>query len=58
MACASSRVGSSVAITGAATGLGRDIALGFAAKGYSVFGTATSAGTLQALTDDSDVSRS
>jgi NAD(P)-dependent dehydrogenase (short-subunit alcohol dehydrogenase family) len=29
-----------VAITGAGSGLGRDIALGFAAKGYRVFGTA------------------
>jgi NAD(P)-dependent dehydrogenase (short-subunit alcohol dehydrogenase family) len=29
-----------VAITGASTGLGRDIALGFAAMGYRVFGTA------------------
>jgi NAD(P)-dependent dehydrogenase (short-subunit alcohol dehydrogenase family) len=31
-----------VAITGAGAGLGREIALGFAAKGYSVFGTALS----------------
>jgi NAD(P)-dependent dehydrogenase (short-subunit alcohol dehydrogenase family) len=30
----------SAAITGAGSGLGRDIALGLAAKGYSVFGTA------------------
>jgi NADP-dependent 3-hydroxy acid dehydrogenase YdfG len=30
----------SVAITGAGSGLGRDIALGFAKKGYKVFGTA------------------
>src|SRR5580698_6199224 len=33
----------SVVITGAGAGLGREIALGFAAKGYSVFGTAMSA---------------
>src|SRR5258708_248999 len=32
----------SVAITGAGGGLGREIALGFAAKGYAVFGTAMS----------------
>lgn len=31
-----------VAITGAGSGLGREIALGFAEKGYSVFGTAMS----------------
>ena len=30
----------SAAITGAGSGLGRDIALGLAAKGYRVFGTA------------------
>jgi NAD(P)-dependent dehydrogenase (short-subunit alcohol dehydrogenase family) len=33
----------SAAVTGAGSGLGRDIALGLAAKGYSVFGTAMSA---------------
>ena len=33
----------SAAITGAGSGLGRDIALGLAAKGYKVFGTAFSA---------------
>ena len=32
----------SAAITGAGSGLGRDIALGLAAKGYRVFGTALS----------------
>ena len=31
-----------VAITGAGSGLGRDIALGFSVKGYRVFGTAMS----------------
>src|ERR1700733_3120616 len=30
----------SAAVTGAGSGLGRDIALGLAAKGYQVFGTA------------------
>ena len=30
----------SVAITGAGSGLGREIAIGFADKGYRVFGTA------------------
>jgi NAD(P)-dependent dehydrogenase (short-subunit alcohol dehydrogenase family) len=32
----------SVAITGAGSGLGREIAIGFADKGYHVFGTARS----------------
>ena len=32
----------SAAVTGAGSGLGRDIALGLAAKGYRVFGTAMS----------------
>ena len=36
------------AITGAGSGLGRDIALGIAAKGYAVFGTAT---TPEEITD-------
>ena len=40
MSPATTRSTRSVAITGAGTGLGREIALGFAAKGYSVFGTA------------------
>jgi mevalonate kinase len=35
--------GRSAAVTGAGGGLGRDIALGLAAKGYVVFGTAVSA---------------
>jgi len=34
--------GRSTAVTGAGSGLGRDIALGLAAKGYRVFGTAIS----------------
>jgi len=41
------------AITGAGGGLGRDIALGLAAKGYIVFGTAMSAGEVQDLKDAS-----
>jgi len=41
----------SAAITGAGSGLGRDIALGLAAKGYVVFGTAFSVEELQDLTD-------
>ena len=39
----------SVAITGAGSGLGREIALGFAAKGYRAFGTALSAEEVQDL---------
>ncbi len=39
----------SVAITGAGGGLGRDIALEFAAKGYVVFGTAMSASEIDAM---------
>jgi NAD(P)-dependent dehydrogenase (short-subunit alcohol dehydrogenase family) len=39
----------SAAITGAGSGLGRDIALGLAEKGYSVFGTAMTAAEVQDL---------
>jgi NAD(P)-dependent dehydrogenase (short-subunit alcohol dehydrogenase family) len=39
----------SVALTGAGAGLGREIALGFAAKGYIVFGTALSDAEVQEL---------
>src|SRR6266404_863340 len=46
--------GRSVAITGAGAGLGREIALGFAAKGYSVFGTAMSNEEVQNLKNASD----
>ncbi|SFJ85230.1 SDR family NAD(P)-dependent oxidoreductase [Bradyrhizobium sp. cf659] len=43
----------SAAVTGAGGGLGRDIALGLAAKGYVVFGTAMSAAEVQDLKDTS-----
>ena len=46
---ASQKPGRSAAITGAGGGLGRDIALGLAAKGYIVFGTAISAAEVQDL---------
>lgn len=45
--------GRSAAVTGAGSGLGRDIALGLAAKGYIVFGTAMSATEVQDLKDAS-----
>lgn len=43
----------SAAVTGAGSGLGRDIALALAAKGYRVFGTAMSAAEVQDLMDAS-----
>ena len=43
----------SAAVTGAGGGLGRDIALGLAAKGYIVFGTAISASEVQELKEAS-----
>jgi len=51
MPSTSQHSGRSVAVTGAGGGLGRDIALGLAAKGYIVFGTAMSAGEVQDLQD-------
>ncbi len=45
--------GRSAAVTGAGGGLGRDIALGLAAKGYVVFGTAMSVAEIQDLKDAS-----
>src|SRR6201987_3218524 len=45
--------GRSAAVTGAGGGLGRDIALGLAAKGYVVFGTAMTAAEVQDLKDAS-----
>jgi NAD(P)-dependent dehydrogenase (short-subunit alcohol dehydrogenase family) len=46
-------LGRSAAITGAGGGLGRDIALGLAAKGYIIFGTAMSAAEVGDLKDAS-----
>jgi len=40
-------------VTGAGGGLGRDIALGLAAKGYIAFGTAFSAGEVSDLKEAS-----
>src|ERR1700743_1967248 len=45
--------GRAAVVTGAGAGLGRDIALGLAAKGYVVFGTAVSAAEVQALKEAS-----
>ncbi len=45
----SSKKQRSAAITGAGSGLGRDIALGLAAKGYRVFGTAIANGEIADL---------
>src|SRR3984885_2161891 len=45
--------GRSAAVTGAGGGLGRDIALGLASKGYVVFGTAMSAAEVQDLKEAS-----
>jgi NAD(P)-dependent dehydrogenase (short-subunit alcohol dehydrogenase family) len=42
------QAGRSAAITGAGSGLGRDIALGLAEKGYAVFGTALTDAEVQA----------
>ena len=39
----------SAAVTGAGSGLGRDVALGLAAKGYRVFGTAMASAEIQDL---------
>ena len=47
------RSGRSAAVTGAGGGLGRDIALGLAAKSYVVFGTAMSAAEVQDLKEAS-----
>src|SRR5260370_22522547 len=45
--------GRSAAVTGAGSGLGRDIALGLAAKGYAGFGTAMSGAEVRDLKDAS-----
>jgi NAD(P)-dependent dehydrogenase (short-subunit alcohol dehydrogenase family) len=53
MSFPSKHSGRSAAITGAGSGLGRDIALGLAAKGYIVFGTAISPAEVLDLKDAS-----
>ena len=54
MTTITSKIQRTAAITGGGGGLGRDIALGLAAKGYIVFGTAMSAGEVQDLKHASD----
>jgi len=54
MSSTSEHSGRSAAVTGAGGGLGRDIALGLAAKGYIVFGTAMSAAEGRDLLDASN----
>lgn len=54
MSLAAKTSGRSAAITGAGSGLGRDIALGLAGKGYLVFGTAISAAEVHDLKDASE----
>lgn len=49
----SEKSGRSAAVTGAGSGLGRDIALGLAAKGYLVFGTAMEAAQVRDLKEAS-----
>jgi NAD(P)-dependent dehydrogenase (short-subunit alcohol dehydrogenase family) len=53
MTAESKNLGRSAAITGAGSGLGRDIALGLATKGYLVFGSAMSAAEVKDLKDAS-----
>ena len=53
MSLPSKNSGRAAVVTGAGSGLGRDIALGLAAKGYIVFGTASTAAEVQDLTDAS-----
>jgi NAD(P)-dependent dehydrogenase (short-subunit alcohol dehydrogenase family) len=53
MSFPSKHSGRSAAITGSGGGLGRDIALGLAAKGYIVFGTAMSPAEVKDLKDAS-----
>jgi NAD(P)-dependent dehydrogenase (short-subunit alcohol dehydrogenase family) len=53
MSLPSNDSGRSAVVTGAGSGLGRDIALGLAAKGYVVFGTALNAGEVQDLEEAS-----
>ncbi len=53
MSSPSKNSGKSAVVTGAGGGLGRDIALGLAGKGYIVFGTALSATEVQDLKEAS-----
>ncbi len=53
MSLSSKNSGRSAVVTGAGSGLGRDIALGLAAKNYIVFGTAFTAAEVQDLKDAS-----
>jgi NAD(P)-dependent dehydrogenase (short-subunit alcohol dehydrogenase family) len=53
MSLPSNNSGRSAVVTGAGSGLGRDIALGLATKGYVVFGTALNAGEVEDLTQAS-----
>jgi NAD(P)-dependent dehydrogenase (short-subunit alcohol dehydrogenase family) len=53
MSSPSKNSGKSAVVTGAGGGLGRDLALGLAAKGYIVFGTALSANEVQDLKEAS-----
>ena len=53
MSLPSSNLGRSAVVTGAGSGLGRDIALGLATKGYVVLGTALNAGEVQDLKEAS-----
>jgi NAD(P)-dependent dehydrogenase (short-subunit alcohol dehydrogenase family) len=53
MSFSSKTSGKSAVVTGAGGGLGRDIALGLAAKGYIVFGTALAATEVQDLKETS-----
>jgi NAD(P)-dependent dehydrogenase (short-subunit alcohol dehydrogenase family) len=54
MSLAANTSSRSAAITGAGSGLGREIALGLATKGYAVFGTALSDAEVQELRNASD----
>jgi NAD(P)-dependent dehydrogenase (short-subunit alcohol dehydrogenase family) len=53
MSSSAKNSGKSAVVTGAGGGLGRDIALGLAAKGYVVFGTALSAAEVEDLKEAS-----